>query len=773
MFTFGVLLASESLMVFSDYFCDIILLMYLKELTLQGFKTFAKKTTLQFSGPKDDRKAITAIVGPNGSGKSNVADAIRWVLGEQSIKTLRGKNSTDVIFSGAQGKTRAGFAEVNITFADMGNVPGFDMAELTITRRLYRDGESAYLINGQSARLSDIAMLLAQSNVGQKSYAIINQGQIDKVLSASPEERKAFFDDATGVKPLQLKRHRAISKLKRTRENIDQAELLLEELIPRLRTLKRLVNRLNEREVVEKELLEKRVQYYGALWNRVNDKLSGEMLAYEKQNELVLAQTDVLERERNEFKAMEAREKEDEKVVEDNGLSELQSRYDAVQDTRRQLQRERFDIEKKLEMAKVTEVSHWTPLPLSKIIEHISGIKGALKGLKDKLRAGELVESDLDTAFKSSETLLSRLQKPAPEVHEPDKELLARQSELKTEDKVLGDKLVAIRDEMRSNAASSKKERKELFALQRRLLAAQERLHSLEGALNSHKVALARLETRSEDIEREMKEDLGNDVQLAKDFEGDADIDSLRVQIQGLAHKMELIGGIDDETVSEFEEASQRHDFLDSQITDLNSALKDTEEIVRTLDKQIREQAGKAFVSIQEKFEHYFKLLFRGGAASLKELKVKDLPVSSKSEDDGSDEDDVSEALTAEELDRVIGVDILATPPGKKLKSINLLSGGERALTSIALISAIMSTNPSPFVVLDEVDAALDESNTVRFAEIVKELSLHTQFVLITHNRATMHTADVLYGVTMQSDGVSKLISVKMEEIDETTSSRR
>ena len=194
--------------------------MFLQKLELQGFKTFAKKTSLAFHGPKSGDHALTTIVGPNGSGKSNLADAIRWALGEQSLKLLRGKLAEDVIFAGAEGKARAGFAEVSLTFNNEDHTMPIEFTEVTITRRLYRDGTSEYLMNGSAARLQDIQLLLAQANVGQRSYSVIAQGMIDHVLVASPEERKDFFDDATGVKQFQIKRHQAMLKLKRTYENL-------------------------------------------------------------------------------------------------------------------------------------------------------------------------------------------------------------------------------------------------------------------------------------------------------------------------------------------------------------------------------------------------------------------------------------------------------------------------------------------------------------------------------------------------------------------------
>src|SRR3989338_5724536 len=223
-------------------------IMYLEKLELQGFKTFAKKTALMFPRPKNSHKPLTCIVCPNCSGKSNIADGIRWALGEQSLKLLRGKKSEDIIFSGSEGKGRAGFAEVVMTFNNQDGAMPIDFSEVVISRRLYRDGESEYQLNGKSARLSDIQLLLAEANVGQRSYSVVGQGMVDHILIASPEERKDFFDDATGVRQFQIKRREALLKLKRTHENLVDIEMLLNEIEPRMRSLKRQVSRLEQRE---------------------------------------------------------------------------------------------------------------------------------------------------------------------------------------------------------------------------------------------------------------------------------------------------------------------------------------------------------------------------------------------------------------------------------------------------------------------------------------------------------------------------------------------
>ncbi len=236
-------------------------------------------------------------------------------------------------------------------------------------------------------------------------------------------------------------------------------------------------------------------------------------------------------------------------------------------------------------------------------------------------------------------------------------------------------------------------------------------------------------------------------AQSAKAPEADA-----AARLQKLRSQLEWIGGIDPETLKDYEEAKERFEFLSTQLADVEESLQGLETVVAELDQTIEERSSKAFRKLDKEFTRFFEKLFNGGNAHLHEVRPE------------QEFDDEGNALPVE--DRVTGIEITATPPGKRNKSIALLSGGERALTSIALICAIISTNPSPFVVLDEVDAALDESNSIKFADIVGSLADRTQFVVVTHNRATMEEGHTLYGVTMGEDGVSQLLSVKFEDVE-------
>ncbi|OGL63647.1 hypothetical protein A3C09_03800 [Candidatus Uhrbacteria bacterium RIFCSPHIGHO2_02_FULL_47_44] len=763
--------------------------MYLSKLSVQGFKTFAKKTSLSFLPPAADRYPLTSIVGPNGSGKSNLADAIRWVLGEQSMKLLRGKKSEDVIFSGSEGRGRSGFAEVSITLDNSDKMMPIDYSEVTITRRLYRDGNSEYLLNDGSARLADIQLLLAQANVGQRSYSVIGQGMIDHILVSTPEERKSFFDDATGVKPLQLKRHEAILKLKRTLENLTDVEMLVQEIEPRLRSLKRQVSRLSEREEVERELRGMETSYYGTLWWKLIDELAGIKSQFTEIDARILEK-------RSELEVIETRTKavENSETGEDAGLAALQKVYREKQRERDACRQAQFQVEKEIELTKVRAQSNWAPLPLLKIVEEIDGLDVLLKNLKS-LKDIDALHTAIDGVLDKVVGLNKRLRKPNPEDIKPDPALLEKKASLAIEEQRIKAELVEQEREIDAYAQKEKEVRTELIDMQRELREKQTQIHLLENQRNSIQIEAARIDERQKNLNREMDEAMGNFAVKARTNRqtlagsGDPthnkiDTDVLYPEIQRLRYKIELIGGIDPEIVVEFEDTKKRFEFLDEQLKDLRSAINATEKIVIELDEDIATQSKKVFALINKEFEKYFKILFNGGSCSLIKLSKEDLKADEETEvtpervfeDTGEAERDKTDAIReriAAYDDGVVGIDIQATPPGKKLKSLNLLSGGERALTSIALLSAIMAVNPAPFVVLDEVDAALDESNTLRFASILDDLSKNSQFIVVTHNRATMEKADILYGVTMGDDGISNLLSVKLEEMASGGTARR
>jgi len=738
--------------------------MYLQRLEIQGFKSFANKTVLEFPNPSKGQ-SITAIVGPNGSGKSCMADSIRWVLGEQSLKLLRGKKSTDVIFSGSEKKTRSGFAEATLYLDNSDRRAPIDYTEIAITRRLYQNGENEYFLNKNKTRLQDILLLLAQANFGQKAYSVIGQGMIDAVLMQTPRERRDFFDEAAGVKQFQLKKQASINKLKLTEENLKQVEVLLLEIKPRLGTLSRHVKRLDQFDEMKARLHSLEHAYYGTQWHKMQGDYSRQKQAIEEKNKKLFSFNQEIATLQRQF---EQKESNSEKKGADDEVLTLQAKYTELVNRKNALREKEFINKEKITSFRLqNETKKEMPLPTITLeLDEISReYQKLVNTINEKTNPLHLKEK-LEKLLAAIDGLNKKIKNPNSGVKIPEELTTALDAITKDAQKIDLDikdvqlKIDALRTKQKSETA-------EFFAAQREWRDKIEEKNTLENQVSDLKIELARIETKKEALEQEMETHLKERKDLILQTPPPEGVNPhvIESEMQNLRYQIELIGNIDPETIKEYKETKERFDFLDSQSNDLRNAMAELREIIKNLDSQIKIQFDTAFEKINKEFGKFFSMLFEGGKAHL-EIVELDQSVSPQNETDGAEEDEIEKDIVKDAIDAATGIEVFANPPGKKVKSVGMLSGGERALTSIALICAIISNNPSPFVALDEVDAALDESNSIRFAEIIKHLAHKTQFILITHNRATMSTADILYGVTMGEDSVSKLLSLKLEEAE-------
>jgi len=346
----------------------------------------------------------------------------------------------------------------------------------------------------------------------------------------------------------------------------------------------------------------------------------------------------------------------------------------------------------------------------------------------------------------------------------------------------------ALSLELENLNKAKEEEKNQMFSCQKKIQLLQNEINELSEKLNNLKIDATRQETRLEDLENNIRnEHLSiNEIEQFKVQINTLDLNQSQKNINNYKNQLEQIGGIDEETEKEYVNTKERYDFLFKQTDDLDKTIKSLEQIIKELDINIKEKFDKEFKVISEKFNEYFQILFSGGSAKISKVMIDDLEseLNKNSKDltgymeTGLNKAEAEIKLASDEKMRKIkflkkhnavglaGIEIQATPPGKKIQSVTMLSGGERALTAIALICAIISANPAPFIVLDEVDAALDESNSERLAKILDDLSHKSQFIVITHNRASMRRANILYGVTMKNDGVSQIISIKLDEAD-------
>lgn len=760
--------------------------MYLKRLELAGFKSFANKTSLDFSFADSEERTVTAIVGPNGSGKSNIADALRWVMGEHSMKNLRGKKAEDIIFAGSGKKARLGSAEVTLVFDNSDKRIPLEFDEVSVSRKIFRNGETEYSINKSKVRLQDVIDLLAKASIGKESYSVLNQGMSDAVLNATPLERRAVLEDAAGVKQYQIKKDRAIKKLESTRSNLKSIGDLVKEIEPHLKMLRRQSEKALKGKEISDSLKEKQLKLFSFLWHTFH--VDKENFSAEK-NELGAK---MMNAQREVDKISDELNSESNKVQVGDEQEKLNRKREELRLQINGLERELLVTEAKMEIEKEkkiqAEVIQSIPVDLVYVRSGLEKIRQSQNVLVQRLEEIKTLE-ELEEIKKIAESLKQEITKLYEEAGQGNVEIKNDNSEAQKESQRIIDELFEkkgvleikineirgeidkIGKEIEAQIEQEKEMRRNFFDLEKRLGAKQSELNVFKDQFNEAKIKLARVEVREEDLVNEIRDELRMEVNDLK-FDGESvDREILEKEISRLKMQLEQIGGIDPMISEEYEETNNRYEFLSKESKDLEEAIKSLNEVVKEMDEKISESFSKAFEKIDQEFTKYFRIIFGGGNAHLIKSKVKGLK--SKIDDaedsvelsENNDEEDHGEEIEETTIREEFGVDIFACPPGKKISHLSLLSGGERSLTSLALLFAIISFNPPPFAVLDEVEAALDEANSRRFGRIIQELSNHTQFVVITHNRESMRQASVLYGVTMGEDGISKLLSVRLDQI--------
>lgn len=762
--------------------------MYLKKLELNGFKSFANKTVLDFlpecTLADGGKCGITAIVGPNGSGKSNVADAIRWAIGEQSSKNLRGKKSEDVIFAGTDKKTRLGTASVTLFFDNADKRIPIEFTEVAITRKVYRSGESEYLINGSKVRLMDIVDILAKAGIGKDSYCVINQGMSDAVLLATPLERRTTFEDAAGVKQYQIEKERALRKIESTKENLTRVDSLVLEIEPHLKNLRRQAEKAAQGKDIAARLRAKQELLYGYLWHSFVAERG--TLFHERQS----LEESILSLEQKAIALQGEIQKASETLSTNDAEDELEREITALRSTLNDSMREMSLLEGRregeLEKRRERESIEIIPVDLHFVEARLEEVSTLQTELIDKLTHVEKLEdlqdikefatvvrervSELRTQTREGSVKMKKVSALSEsERTESDARLAKLETELIRLKKSVAETEQLVRG--KSDALTAKREagkaaREQFFVREKELRDVGYELSRKKDTLNELKVRLARVEVREEDLTTLVQ----NELSLAPEalqYDGTTLVEreKLEREIARLKVEVEHVGTIDPLVVDEFQETEKRYTFLTTESTDLKQAIESLKTVVKEMDTKIDAQFQTAFHEINRKFTHYFQLIFGGGKAELRLVKIpRKKPGENLEEVEIEGED---EGRAEDVLDYELGIEISVSPPGKRIHNLSMLSGGERSLTSLALLFAIIAHNPPPFAILDEVEAALDEANSRRFSRMLAELSEHTQFVAISHNRATMEQAGLLYGVTMGDDGVSKLLSVRLDQIKE------
>ena len=980
--------------------------MYLKQIIAHGFKSFADKTILEF------HSGITGIVGPNGSGKSNVVDAVRWVLGEQSIKSLRGDDKmTDVIFSGSKSRKAMNVASVTLIFDNKDHYLKVPYEEVSITRRVYKDGTNEYLLNNERCRLKDISEVLLDTGVAKESFNIISQGKIEEILSSKPEDRRVIFEEAAGVLKYKKRKEEALRKLDRTNDNMQRVEDIIDELKAQVEPLreqkekaclykekkeklenieisvitndikeihtkyetsKQRLEKLNEEilsistnnkqneatitkykndlDKIEKQIEIAQQEYMEA--STLATKLNGQkqmiterkkyevddqallnqslllkeealkldsdihilenQLKYEKENyQNILKENHELKR-KEELKQKERSQKNHEIQVAVNELEQKKRKIRNLEEAidtssslplapRSVLNEPRLsgihDVVAKLmetekrytealsvalgagsnyivvenensakeaiEYLKTNRLGRATFYPLNiikpkeldseifyrlkqesgfigiasslvsyapmyaSIFKNLLGLTivvdtldtanhiakkfhyrlrivtlsgellqpgGALTGgqmkqnqnpLRDKfdleqektneklleVKIQTLEEKinviDNDLSALSDKIYLSEKEKISNSLMIDEKEnqleqlktrKLERTEELRRTEQVLNHTLTEEEERVVNDYYSAVKKKEEIETklnyLKQEQLKTKSSLDDFEFAVKKENslfqsknkeiqtldIEINRMDVKLDTLLSQLTEKYGMTYEHASyHYSLEMEIDSARDMISKLKREIKELGEVNLGSIEEYDRVSERYEFLLHQKEDLEEAIKVLLEIIDEMDTVMKEEFMKTFEIVKENFKITFQELFKGGDATLK--------------------------LTDKENILETGIEIVASPPGKKLTSIGLLSGGEKTFTAISLLFAILKSRPVPFCILDEVEAALDEVNVDSFGKYIHTLKDKTQFILITHKKKTMEYADVLYGITMQESGVSKLVSVKLEEI--------
>ncbi len=712
--------------------------MRLKKLEILGFKSFAHKTALEF--PVN----ISAIVGPNGSGKSNVVDSVRWVLGEQSFKNLRSKSGVDLIWAGSAVKSAQGKASVSLYFDNHDGFFPIDFEEVIIGRKVYRDGANEYYLNDSQVRLKDIAELLARSKLGLRGHSIVNQGSADEILKADPLERRGILEEALGLREFQLKKTEAEAKLLETSVNLEQTASLINEIFPHLRSLKRQVEKFKKREFLIDDLNNLENEFFKIKIQEILAERSENQKAREEINAKIAKAKENFEANQKLFEGQLAKISQTGKES-----GQLESDLEKLNSEQYNIMRELGRIEGLIESAKkhnvknvktleavlAIKIKYWAKrLNATSELADINAIKKAVKGL-----AGEI--ETISNYFEKNEISkilslvdLADLEEENRSPYEKDKE------DFKIKLAKLEDQIKQAKETVLKIRLEEAKWRDKYLDFQKELEVARREYISVQETMQKFDLEEEKIKLREADIKSEMWSSGKNYEEFQQPVVMEVvALAGLEDKIIKLRREIADIGSIDEETMREYEETNKRHEFLTTESTDLNRATESLRNLIRDLTDRINNDFKTGLIKINEEFNHYFRLMFGGGSASLKA------------------------GLPAEALAEA-GVSVNVNVPQKRVKDLNLLSGGERSLVSIALLFAIVSASRPPFLILDEIDAALDENNAVRFAKVLKDLAEKTQFILITHNRATMEIANVLYGVTMGDDGVSKLFSLKLED---------
>jgi chromosome segregation protein len=811
--------------------------MNFKQLEITGFKSFSEKTTFFIE------KGLTGIVGPNGCGKSNIVESLRWCMGENSAKSMRGSGMEDVIFSGTSNRPSKNISEVSLLLDNQnkeGPAQYEEFDEISIKRKIEKDKGSKYYINNKEVRARDVQTFFADLSTGAHSPSLISQGRIGQLVTAKPIERKSILEEAAGISGIHARRQEAETRLNAAENNLKRADELKKQQQKQLDNLKKQAEeatrykeisgeikqieaglyflKISEIEKDKKQILEK--------LSELDDEISAISIDFNHNNTLLEEENKKLSPLRD--KKMESAAKLQKLNLDMENLVEEESRVKSLQDKLEKsiktiesdLERERsISLDADLNEKRLSEEKDALLKTENELLtvetnstKELKESKNLLEGLQSQLDSMlDQIEKDIDEdkkllkeTFRELKQLVKKItssQEDYAEKYGKDRSIqsdsIKRKERIKNIDVELKNwrNLKSNSEKMNSELSSRKNKlflelndnqknperiatskgqnlqnlentkkrneeiENELIAAEKKYNLINQNLKEIQIKLSDLKENKARNEATVEGIENR-KKDLLHSVKNELNINDEAsllpqsdlnnispnDLPTLEEQsqkVEKVKKKRESLGSVNlraDEETKKYETEIKK---MEDDRADLFSAIVKLKSSIDELNQKGRERLLEAFTKVNRKFNEVYTKLFNGGTAKIELV----------------DSDDPLEA----------GLEMYVSPPGKRLQSISLLSGGEQALTAMSLVFAVFLVNPSPICVLDEVDAPLDDANVTRFCSLLDELTkiTKTKFIIITHHALTMSRMHRLYGVTMAEQGVSQLVSVDLQKAEE------
>ena len=725
--------------------------MQLKHIKLSGFKSFVDPTKISF--PTN----MVGVVGPNGCGKSNVIDAVRWVLGELSAKNLRGESMVDVIFNGSEKRKASGQCSIELLFDNSSAKIGGEYAsfnEVSIKRIMTRDAQSNYFINNTKCRRKDVQDIFLGTGLGPSSYAIIEQGMVSKLVSAKPDELRTHIEEAAGVSKYRERRKETESRIKRTKENLSRVKDIRDEIARLIRRLENQAKAADKYHLLKKDKakleLDKAILFSIEAKNN-RDSLQKNLDAHNRDLKIKNAECQTIQSQIDQYRTENDSILSEYETAQKNFYAvgaEIAKREANLQNINKSESETKYSLQKakqNYEKARESEKNFDELSPSEKAMHILNDVIDIIE------KYGINNDSIHEKAQKLKKLLVDILNIATAQSKSLTEEYLSRQNELEVQIEEAESLKGSIEEEMEEFVNKSSKAESVLIDLRQKQSKFNEELRDLE-----NKKSIADLDSRSisekiTDVRVELKTyeiNLENSNKKIKEagieiesidfsvYEGTT-FEEIEDKLIDVDAKIIKLGAINLAAPEEIAEESARKEELDEQYADLTEALDKLTAAIKKIDDETKTIFKDSFNAVNTRLKEMFPKLFGGGMA---ELTLND-----------------DDALNA-------GVVLMARPPGKKNSSISQLSGGEKALTALALVFAIFELNPAPFCLLDEVDAPLDDLNTLRFINMVEEMSKSIQFIFITHNKVSMERSDYLMGVTMQEAGVSRMVSVDVSQ---------